>query len=517
MAVSAFFAAAALGLGACGTSPVPQLPAMPVATVQSVALAPRPDSAHRIDDLIRALPHPGDADWYDELDAAWEPFLRSDEFLAPAAMLLVSLQDPDPAVRRGAAHVLARIARLAWRNAPPRLPPALIAASRDDDARVREFAVRGLHHLETGATLEAALMAAAQDPSARVRWAAVSALAGWRRSPAVVGRLLDALDDGDPRVAYAAAVGVRRLVDDMPERARAIESDLLARMAGDNVIDRRVAAYQFGLAFAGAPVDPTRLPEWTGLAGSADPAVRRTAAVALDRLLLRQAESGEVDSGLLAAQIRRHQAALLDADRQVRMSGAWSLRSLSRLDSSSLPQLDAARAVEVDQTVRQALDFARAALGGNPPTIETPFHDPERLCLPHRVYAIAGLRPWDDEAELHDRLGEPVRIDGGGSEDDGGGHVVLRYVYPTLEVTIARTSVERIAIASPSVVEAGGLRVGMTRESVLALFGMTQEPEATAARRLAIVGCDRMDETALHLDFDADGRIALIELVGYGP
>ncbi|NNG05622.1 MAG: hypothetical protein HKM95_16185 [Inquilinus sp.] len=470
-----------------------------------------------MDAAMAAVYRPHSPDWYDGVWTATAPLRNSRQEAEALPLLGLALDDDDTVVRRHAAFVLQTLARR-WREEPPAdFIAALTAALTDDDAQVRESAARGLGQLPSGPAVEASLTAAARDPAPRVRWAAITGLAGWNRSEAAATPLFDAFDDPDPRTRYAATFGLQRFLRDSPNRQESVAEDLIARMAAGDVSDRHVAAYQMGLS--ALPSDERHLPALIALAESADPVIRRRAAAELLGQLLRQHREGALDRDLLARQLDLHRADLMDDDAEVRVGAAWSLRGYRNLDTSSLPHIDAALAIEPDYENRFALRYVRASLAGEDPDRSG---DPgwvyyRDLCLPHESFSVMGLRPWDDERKVVDLLGEPAGITAGWSEDDGGAHIVLGYEYAALDIEIARSYTQRIATRSAAVIVGGGLRVGLSRQRALAVLGVAPSTEALAARRFAVGNCDLPAETALNLEFGEDGRIVEIAIEGYGP
>lgn len=424
-AVSAASLAAMLGIGACLGEPqlrIPALPALPVGQVESAELTPSADLGPMVDAFMRSLPYRNDAAWYDGLDQSLQRLAGVNRIQAPLPALLAALSDPDPATRRGAAIALAEISGYSWRVQPDGLAAALIPASRDSDARVRENAVRTLAVVRPFVSVEPALLVLLHDPDPRVRWAAVVTLSSWERSATMAARLADALEDTDPRVRIAAAYFYGFRADDR------------------------------GIALPGI-LDRLR---------SADPATRRAAA------------------------------------EQVQF----------------FPNA-------IDDATRQAMELALANTAGDNGAVVggQAIWDGPSLCLPHGDFALGGLRAFDPEQKALDVLGEPDRIAGGWSEDDGGDYAIYRYGYRDLAVDIARDYVERLATTSSTVSAGRQLRVGLTREQVLTtVFGMAPTPDALAARRYSVGDCDQpYRDIYLYLDFDQAGVLRRMEMIGDSP
>lgn len=502
--------AALIGLGGClndGPAPVPFVP--PRLSPEALA-----DSTNAVVTVVRS-PHA--PDWYDRVWPAIAPFRQSEQEGDAVPSLLALLGDSNPAIRRHAAYVLAKLAERRWREQPGDLASALTVALADDDVQVREVAARSAAHVFTDRAVGEILLATSRDPAPRVRWAAIAALAYWGRTEAADARLLEAFNDPDTRTRYAAAYGLRQVLPASPARSAAMADALIARMAGDNAADGQVAAHQMGLS--GLRAGERHLPTLTALARSSDPIIRRRAASEIQGQLLRQQRKGGLDRELLATQIALHRADLANYLASVRAAAAWSLRAYRELDSSSLPQIESALARETDIDTRHVLHYVQAELSGKSrDSFPNPgwFYDKD-LCLPHEAFAIMGLRPWDDEIKVQEVVGEPVRVTAHAGEDDGGLHMVYGYEYANFAIEIARIDVLSIATRSRAVVVAGGLRVGITRREALALLGATPSPEALAAREFTVSDCDTMGETYLRLEFGIDGRIAAIRLKAEVP
>ena len=177
-----------------------------------------------------------------------------------------ALADPDPRVRRVAAHVLGDLDPAAARD-------PLLACLRDDDGEVRAIAIGSL---AAGGTPEAlpTIVALLDDPDASVRRAVAAASASIDPRPDIVTSAIHRmLEDPDPVVrSRAAAV----LAAEGDAGARSV----LVELAGSEAEADRVAA--FG-AMHGLPVPALTVVAEAGLSDPV-PAVRAEAAGALARL-----------------------------------------------------------------------------------------------------------------------------------------------------------------------------------------------------------------------------------------
>ena len=177
-----------------------------------------------------------------------------------------ALADPDPRVRRVAAHVLGDLDPAAARD-------PLLACLRDDDGEVRAIAIGSL---AAGGTPEAlpTIVALLDDPDASVRRAVAAASASIDPRPDIVTSAIHRmLEDPDPVVrSRAAAV----LAAEGDAGARSV----LVELAGSEAEADRVAA--FG-AMHGLPVPALAVVAEAGLSDPV-PAVRAEAAGALARL-----------------------------------------------------------------------------------------------------------------------------------------------------------------------------------------------------------------------------------------
>ena len=257
MAVTAGGLAAAILLNGCLTRPepsFPSLPALPVTSVEVAELPPLAGPSANVDALLQVLPYRQDAAWYDELQGALQRLAQDGEALAPVPALLDALADGDPAIRRGASFVLAAMSNRLWRDQPAELAPALIAAANDEDALIRENALRAMVVARPFGSVEPILLAALDDPEPRIRWAAARSLSPWRISNAALPALADSLEDSDIRVRVAAAF-VLGLHEDGPALAL---PDILRNLgdADPNVRSRAAEQIQF---FAGS-LDVDALP-----------------------------------------------------------------------------------------------------------------------------------------------------------------------------------------------------------------------------------------------------------------
>ncbi len=129
------------------------------------------------------------------------------ELAAPAiGALAEALGDTDVTVRLSVAEALTQIVS---RTTGTEAMPALIAATRDPDERVRLAAIKALHPLDPKVEGAPAFIAAARDPDERVRLAAVEALSSLAAikvfHTAVVPALTGALGDTSAKVHACAA------------------------------------------------------------------------------------------------------------------------------------------------------------------------------------------------------------------------------------------------------------------------------------------------------------------------
>jgi cyclophilin family peptidyl-prolyl cis-trans isomerase len=140
-----------------------------------------------------------------------------------ASALLATWRHPrPPALEPITRWLTSADAELRWRAAyalvrrpSPAAAPLLLAAARDEDARVRAQAIRGLAfpQADTAGVADAALpllVDALRDPAYEVRINAARALGSYAR-PAAVQALEAALGSGEPHLAVAAAESLGRL------------------------------------------------------------------------------------------------------------------------------------------------------------------------------------------------------------------------------------------------------------------------------------------------------------------
>jgi hypothetical protein len=161
-------------------------------------LGPRPEK-YRIEELRRHFESP-DAD---------ERFfaIKALGGIGPAAApaLAAALKDDDARVRRRAAEALVSMG--------PAAAPTLVAALKDGDAGVRWWAAEALQRIGPGAEAAVpALAAALEDGDALVRrWAADTLGRIGPGAEAAVPALVAALEDGDAAVRRSAAGALRRI------------------------------------------------------------------------------------------------------------------------------------------------------------------------------------------------------------------------------------------------------------------------------------------------------------------
>jgi hypothetical protein len=217
-------------------------------------------------ELVAAL-REGRPQVFDATPVGSEPFGVTP---AERSALLVAggaLADPDPRVRRVAAHVLGALDPVAARD-------PLLRCLRDDDAEVRAFAIASL---AAGGTPEALPLIAAlvDDPDASVRRAVLTAATTMGPGTDVASSTIRrSVEDPDP-VVRSQAVAALIATDDDP-RARS----MLVEFAGSGAERERVAAF--------GAMRSLRVPALAGVAeaGLSDPiaAVRAEAAGALAAL-----------------------------------------------------------------------------------------------------------------------------------------------------------------------------------------------------------------------------------------
>jgi HEAT repeat protein len=217
-------------------------------------------------ELVRAL-REGRPHVFEATPAARAPFGTTQADPSVVAAARTGLADPDPRVRRVAAHVLGEIDA-------PEAGDALLAALRDDDPDVRIEALGSIRR-SRAADGSPAVLDLLADADARVRAAALDALAAAEPVDGPAHGAIDAartlLRDPSPAVRARAAASVLRRGDDVSARSALGE---LARSA-DPEARREALRAMRGLP-GSVPLDAAR----AGL-GDPDASVRAAAAMIL--------------------------------------------------------------------------------------------------------------------------------------------------------------------------------------------------------------------------------------------
>lgn len=248
--------------------------------------------------------------------------------------------DPDPRVRRLAVEMLAGAA-------DARVRDALERGLTDEDAMVREHAIRGLRRAGTVDVhiLERAL----GDDDPRVRLSAIAAVGDASSRPILVSRLRELAEDADPAVAAAACVallsgpsrreatdGLRRILSDDDPETRNAGLRALVSAAPEDAVALAFPMLEDGSSAVRAEVLRTIAPA----------APEAAIPTALEALGSEDDSMREVAFGVLAAlDLRGHAATLL---RYARVRG-----SLAEHD------LELARSIPPDG---EATDLLRSAL-----------------------------------------------------------------------------------------------------------------------------------------------------------
>jgi HEAT repeat protein/beta-lactamase regulating signal transducer with metallopeptidase domain len=249
----------------------------------------------------------------------------------PVRPAAIDAQQPAPAPSPLTAPVVApsalrgtsaspKLAGLAW--ATPRhsaadtvsgVVPALIAALKDPDPKVREAAASSLGQLEDPRAIPA-LIEASRDTNSDVRAAALQSLSRFD-DPRVIDPMILALKDPNRDVRQDAAQSLGRFKD--PRALRPLTAAL-----SDSSADVRQAAAQS----LGELGDPLAAPALGGALKDPKADVRQSAAQALGELDLKTAPQALID-------------ALSDPDADVRQSAAQSLGEIQ--DPRAVPGLAA--------------------------------------------------------------------------------------------------------------------------------------------------------------------------------
>ncbi len=142
-------------------------------------------------------------------------------------------------------------------------------------------------------------------------------------------------------------------------------------------------------------------------------------------------------------------------------------------------------------------------------------------CLPLAGFGLRGVRLWESEDAAKGKLGEPLRITEGSSEDDGGQYTEVTYHYADMEISIVRGEIDRIYTASPRVSMDSGVRVGFSRAEVIGILGREPRDWQSGESGFSIVTCPEngvwVQEDYVDMKFAAAGVFESIEFLANRP
>lgn len=143
----------------------------------------------------------------------------------------------------------------------------------------------------------------------------------------------------------------------------------------------------------------------------------------------------------------------------------------------------------------------------------------KRPCVSYSEMAFDGIPIDAAEQFVRKKLGKPLKEEVGQSEDDGGPYNVVHLTYPEMRIDIGRDGeVESLFTKSKEVALPLGVRIGMSREQVLAKWPLEDQPPQFKPSHLSVAVCEDPDEVLeFFVAFDAHGRLAEAEINLYGP
>lgn len=373
----------------------------------------------RPSDKIRAavLAHTGDEDLAVRAAAiaATSRLGIAPETLAP--IFETALKDADERVRRAAVNAavddrrliaelgralpdmllaesddVSRNAAFLLRSSGPQAAPTLLAALRDERARIEQIADA---LSATGTTVNAALFTGLGDSSPRVRSGAALALGRVRPIEShAVEKLIAVLGDPEPAVQVTAIeslgnLGPVAIAAAEPLRARVPAGPLAVRVAA------------IGALFEIGPRDESLAQFVAGQVGDAEPAVRERAIVALWRM-------GRAARGVVAAVAER----VSDPELKVRLAATRYLGSQGRSSAAAVSDLRGLLAdpdVELRAAVIETLGRIGAPAKGALTELTALINDPSPLVRAEVARSLTGL---DLEAiDMQPLIGKALRDD----------------------------------------------------------------------------------------------------------
>ena len=141
-------------------------------------------------------------------------------------------------------------------------------------------------------------------------------------------------------------------------------------------------------------------------------------------------------------------------------------------------------------------------------------------CVSYSELAFAGIPIDADETFVRQKLGEPLKKEVGQGEDDGGYYDVVQLIYPEMRVHIGRDGrIESLFTQSKSVALPSGVRIGMSRDQVLAKWPLEDQRLEHRPSHQSVAVCNDHEAPVLEffIAFDAQGRLAEAEINLYGP
>jgi len=135
-------------------------------------------------------------------------------------------------------------------------------------------------------------------------------------------------------------------------------------------------------------------------------------------------------------------------------------------------------------------------------------------CLPIDDFGLKGLRLSEPENSIRRLLGEPLSVETGWSEDDGGRHDVVTYEYEGLEVDAVRGDVDRIFTDSSITSTPSGIHVGQSLTEMVSIFGREPRGLDAAPTKIQIVTCPVNGEWLRedYATFEIDSNEVLISI-----
>jgi hypothetical protein len=142
-------------------------------------------------------------------------------------------------------------------------------------------------------------------------------------------------------------------------------------------------------------------------------------------------------------------------------------------------------------------------------------------CVHFSELAFDGIPITANGQFVREKLGKPLKEEVGQSEDDSGSYDVVHLAYPEMLVDLGRGGdVESLFTKSKRVALPLGVRIGMSREQVLAKWPLEDQPPQPKPSHRSVAVCEEPDEVQVlefFVAFDAHGRLAEAEINLYGP